>query len=56
MILGCMTELPCPYQKDFDGMGNCIKEEGNCEYQILNSEDKKQDQDLQRRTGRVTGR
>ena len=41
MILGCMTELPCLYQKDFDGMGHCIKEEGNCEYQILNSENDK---------------
>ena len=38
MILGCMTELPCLYQKDFDGMGHCIKEEGNCEYQMLNSD------------------
>ena len=42
MILGCMTELPCPYQKKiFDGVEHCLKEEGNCEYQMLNSEDKK---------------
>ena len=41
MILGCMTELPCPYQKDFDGVEHCLKEEGNCEYQMLNNEDKK---------------
>ncbi len=41
MILGCMTELPCPYQKDFEGAEHCMKEEGNCEYQILNSEDDK---------------
>jgi len=43
MILGCMTELPCPYQKDFEGIEHCMKEEGNCEYQILKSEDKKKE-------------
>lgn len=33
MILGCMTELPCPCRRDFDG--HCMKEEGDCEYQVL---------------------
>ncbi len=35
MILGCMTELPCPFRNDIDGVGHCIKSEGDCEYQLL---------------------
>ena len=35
MILGCMTELPCPFRNDIDGIGHCIKSEGDCEYQLL---------------------
>lgn len=35
MILGCMTELPCPQRKDRNGTGHCMKAEGDCEYQIL---------------------
>ena len=34
MILGCMTELPCPFRNDIDGVGHCIKSEGDCEYQL----------------------
>lgn len=41
MILGCMTELPCTCRRDFDGVERCMKEEGDCEYQILKSEYKK---------------
>ena len=29
MILGCMTELPCPFRNDIDGVGHCIKSEGD---------------------------
>lgn len=38
MILGCMTELPCPQRKDRNGTGYCMKAEGDCEYQILDGE------------------
>lgn len=37
LILGCMTELPCPQRKDRNGTEYCMKAEGDCEYQILNS-------------------
>ncbi len=35
MNLGCITELPCACRKEKDGIGYCIKAEGDCEYQIL---------------------
>lgn len=35
MNLGCMTDLPCPCRKDMGGIGCCVKNEGDCEYQIL---------------------
>ena len=35
MNLGCMTELPCSCRKNIDGIGYCVKNEGECEYQIL---------------------
>ncbi len=35
MSLGCITELPCPCRKDIDGTEHCMKNEGDCEYQLL---------------------
>ncbi len=35
MALGCMIEVPCPHRKDLNGVEHCMKEEGDCEYQVL---------------------
>ena len=41
-----MTELPCPHRKDFDGVEHCMKEEGTCEYQVLDNIPSKCQEDL----------
>ncbi|MDE7476689.1 MAG: hypothetical protein K2M91_01850 [Lachnospiraceae bacterium] len=49
MQLTCITELPCPHQKDMDGIGYCMKNEGDCEYQMLDTRRKKENMDSETR-------
>lgn len=44
-LLGCITELLCPYRKEMGEIGYCTKEEGSCEYQLLET-------DIDKKTGR----
>lgn len=35
MKLICAMDCPCPHQKNLDGSDECVKNEGDCEYQIM---------------------